>query len=135
MVVCNQQARDVCVAAMLRQCWGKWLQRCEHNEEIALGGLTRRARAHAASKLMHAVLGAWVVYIVKCRHRQRLEMLADAHFRECALPRCVVSIGMGGGGGGGLSGKLPCLTAMLSPPADALKHSEKMSRSETTLDT
>lgn len=87
MAHCSQLARESHVRSRLQQCWVKWLQRCEHNEEIALGGLTRRARAHAASKLTHIVLAAWVQYIIQRRLKARLQLLADTHFREHTLPK------------------------------------------------
>lgn len=73
--------------ARLRQCWSRWLQRCEHNEEISLGGASRRARAHAAGKLARLVLAAWVRYTLQCRHKKNLEHRADAHFRQSFLPK------------------------------------------------
>ena len=83
----NQLAREFQARARLQQCWAKWLQRCEHNEEIALGGLTRRARAHAARKLTNAVLVAWGEYVSRQRHKKRLMAKADTHFRQGALPK------------------------------------------------
>ena len=87
MAAYNQRAKEAHVRARLRQCWRSWLQRCEHNEEIALGGRTRKARAHAGSKLKHAVLAAWVQYVIQRRHKRKLKALADTHFRENALPK------------------------------------------------
>ncbi len=87
MVLYKQQAMEFHVKCRLRQCWGQWLQRCEHNEEIALGPLTRKARGHTAAKLSHKVLAAWVQYIIHCRQRNRLKLAADAHFGDTALPK------------------------------------------------
>lgn len=83
----KQQARAFHDQCRLQQCWGVWLQRCENNEEIALGPLTRRARHHAASKLSHKVLTAWIQYVIQQRYKKRLKLAADTHFKNTALPK------------------------------------------------
>lgn len=87
MAAYNQQAKEAYVQARLRQCWGAWLLRCEHNEEIALGVQTRKARVYAGSRLKHVVLVAWVQYVIQHRHKKKLKMLADTYFRQSALPK------------------------------------------------
>ena len=83
----KEQAVAFAVKSSMQRCWAKWLQRCEHNEEISLGPLTRRARHHAATKLSHRVMAAWVQYVIHRRQRNRLKSVADTHFREVALPK------------------------------------------------
>ena len=85
----TELAKQFHTRTRLQQCWTRWLQRCEHNEEIALGTLTRKARCHVASKLTRKVLEAWVKYVLQRRHKNRLKQVADQHFRESALPKYV----------------------------------------------
>lgn len=84
---CRRLAVETHTRVRVRRCWDMWLKRCEHNEELVLGALTRQARGHAAAKLTRGVLEAWVEYVVHRRHRTRLKLMADTHFRECALPK------------------------------------------------
>lgn len=86
----EEAAREFHVQTKLKQCWNKWLQRCEHNEEIALGMLTRKARCHVAARRTREAMVAWIKYVVQCRHSSNLKQLAECHFRESTLPKYVI---------------------------------------------
>ena len=71
----------------LHQVWSRWFQRCEDNEEISLGLLTRQARAHHALKLTQASMGVWLIFVKQRRESKKLKEVADNYFKRYALPK------------------------------------------------